>query len=70
LGITYFEDFASAFSVPNNEWKTDTIDEKELRWAKNEHGTQVVVLPFMVNRHGLVRNLSIQKFGDRIGRLP
>lgn len=68
LGITYREEFASAFSV--NKWKKETIDEKELHWATNEHGTLVVVVPFMVNRYGLVRNLSIQKFGGRIARLP
>ena len=68
LGITYREEFASAFSV--NKWQEETIDEKQLRWATNEQGTLVVVVPFMVNRHGLVRNLSIQKFGERIGRLP
>lgn len=69
LGKTYRNQFGSAFSVLEGTWVTEIIDEKELNWAVNEHGSLVVVLPFMVNRYGLVRNSSIQKFGKRINEL-
>jgi hypothetical protein len=69
LGKSFRGEFGAAFSVTSNSWATEVIDEKELSWAINEHGTLVVVLPFMVNRYGLVRNLSIQKFGERIAWL-
>lgn len=69
LGKTFRTEFGLAFSVPGHTWATETIDERELSWAVNDHGTLVVVLPFMVNRNGLIRNLSIQKFGERIAQL-
>ncbi len=69
LGKTFRAEFGSAFSVTSNTWTTETIDDRDLSWAINEHGTLVVVLPFMVNRNGLVHNISIQKFGERIAWL-
>jgi len=69
LGKTFRNEFGSAFLIPDNTWVTETIDEKELSWAINQHGTLVCVLPFMVNRNGLVRNASIQKFGTRIKQI-
>lgn len=69
LGKTFRSEFGSAFSVPAHSWVAETIDEKDLSWSINDHGTLVAVLPFMVNRNGLVRNSSIQKFGERLAWL-
>jgi hypothetical protein len=35
----------------------------------NDNGTLVVNIPFMVNRYGLIKNVSIEKFGNRIKEL-
>lgn len=69
LGKTFRSEFGTAFSIQADSWNTETIDDKDLSWAINESGTLVAVLPFMVNRNGLVRNASIQKFGERIAGL-
>ena len=69
LGKTYKEEFKAAFSDPDVNFNTEYIDERELSWAKNTHGTLVLVIPFMVNRNGLIKNLSIEKFGIRIREL-
>lgn len=68
-GITYKEDFRTAFVDDDVELHREVIDDRELHWAKNANGGFVVIIPFMVNRHGLTRNVSIQKFGDRIREL-
>lgn len=69
LGKNYRHEFGSAFGVPSSAWSQELIDEKEISWAVNNFGTLICVLPFMVNRNGLVRNASIQKFGERISQL-
>jgi hypothetical protein len=69
VGITYLSDFRSAFIDNGLELNHETIDERELNWVVNKNGTIVVVIPFMVNRNGLTRNVSIQKFGERIREL-
>ena len=69
LGKKYKEEFKAAFSDPDVNFNTEYIDERELSWAKNTHGTLVLVIPFMVNRNGLIKNLSIEKFGIRIREL-
>lgn len=69
LGKTYIDDFMAAFASPDDEFITETFDGREISWAVNADGTLVVVLPFMVNRNGLVRNVTIQKVGDHIKQL-
>lgn len=68
-GVTYREDFRSAFVDDDVELHREVIDDRELHWAKNVNGGLVVIIPFMVNPHGLTRNTSVQKFGDRIRQL-
>lgn len=65
-GITYSSDFRKAFVDDGLEFNRETIDDRELNWVVNKNGTTVVVIPFMLNRNGLTRNVSIQKFGERI----
>lgn len=69
LGKTYLEDFGAAFHCHEAAFAHEVIDDRDLYWAVNSEGTLVVVLPFMVNRYGLVKNVSIQKFGERISEL-
>jgi len=69
LGKTYKEEFKLAFSDPDLDFTIELIDERELNWAINKHGTLVLVIPFMANRNGLVKNSSIEKFGIRIREL-
>jgi len=65
-GITYSSDFRKAFVDEDLEFNRETHDCRELQWVVNKNGTIVAVIPFMVNRYGLTRNVSIQKFGNRI----
>lgn len=69
LGKTYIQDFQSAFYDKGAEMKREVIDDRDLFWGINRQGSLVVVIPFMVNRNGLVKDLSIQKFGERISQL-
>lgn len=69
LGKTFIEDFSAAFAAPVETYNHEVIDQKDIRWQINPNGTLVVILPFMIGRHGLIRNLSIQKVGERIGSL-
>ena len=65
LGKTYLPQFKRAFlddSIINHE----IIEGKELFWGENLQGSLVVIVPFMVNRNGLTRNVAIQSFGERI----
>lgn len=67
-GITFKDDFVTCFAddmIPNEE----KIDNKSLFWVVNKNGTLVVIIPFMVNRYGLIRNASITKFGQRVSEL-
>ncbi|WP_290536765.1 hypothetical protein [Alcanivorax sp.] len=66
LGKSYADDFLKAFHEEGAEFNTEIIDDRELRWVCNSDGALVVVVPFMVNANGLVRNASIQRFGDRV----
>ncbi len=59
-------DYALAFSDAGLAFNAEVIDDRELSWIVNKNGTIVVVIPFMLNRYGLTKNVSIQKFGDRI----
>lgn len=68
-GVTYFLDFKQAFMIDNMEVNKECIDGKNLVWFKNENGTLVVVIPFMVNRNGLNSNATISNFGSRIKEL-
>lgn len=69
VGKSYLTEFASVFSDNASEFKCEVIDGRELNWAVNKQGSLVIVIPFMVNRNGLTKNVSIQKVGDRIGEL-
>ncbi len=69
IGKSYLADFQDAFAESNTITNQEIIDEKLLQWGFNTDGSLVVVVPFLVNRNGLVRNVSIQKFGDRIKEL-
>ena len=70
LGKSYRDDFQMAFHDKNSTFTHDPpIDGHDLWWCVNAEGTLVAVIPFMVNRYGLIRNESIQKFGDRIAKL-
>jgi hypothetical protein len=68
-GITYASNFRMAFVDDGLEFKSESIDDRELHWVVNKNGTTVVVIPFMLNRYGLTRNISIQKFGEKIRAL-
>ena len=66
VGKSYIADFSLAFADQGLKFNCEEIDDRELNWGINKNGTLVVVIPFMVNRNGLTRNISIQKFGNRI----
>lgn len=66
VGKSYLDEYSKAFSNVELEFRCERIEENELNWAVCRNGTILVVIPFMVNRNGLTRNDSIQKFGDRI----
>lgn len=68
-GITYQDDFFRAFGDANMKMTKEVIDDRELFYGYNEQGSLIVIIPFMVNRHGLTSNVSIQKFGGRIKAL-
>jgi len=68
VGSTYSEDFRQSFG-DQIDFSTETIEGKVLQWTKNISGTVVAIVPFMVNRNGLTRNVAIQAFGDRIRNL-
>jgi hypothetical protein len=69
LGKSYADDFLLAYSDSDIKLNVEVIDDRELSWCVNSQGSLVVILPFMVNRNGLVKNDSIQKFGNRIAEL-
>ncbi len=69
LGKTYKEDFCSAFFDPDKSVKSETIDDHEVAWGINADNSLMIILPFMVNRYGLVKNSSIQKVGERIAEI-
>jgi hypothetical protein len=69
LGKTYKHEFITAFGDPDLVLSTEIIDDRELNWGRNTDGTLILVLPFMVNRNGLTKNSSIEKFGKRIREL-
>lgn len=69
LGKTYRNEFSLAMRVRDEDWNTETIDNRQLSWAKNDIGSWVFLLPFMVNRNGLVRNASIERFAHRIATI-
>lgn len=69
LGKTYADDFAAAFLDTGTLFNIETLEGCEVRWAYNCANSLVVVLPFMVNRHGLVKNAAIQVVGARIAAL-
>ena len=69
VGKSYLQEFSLAFSDDESTFKSEIIDDRELNWAINKNGTLVVVLPFLGNPNGLNKNVSIQKFGDRIREL-
>lgn len=69
LGKDYRADFKRAFHDEKATFTHESIDGRDLWWSINSEGTLVAIISFMVNRNGLTRNDSIQKFGDRIAQL-
>ena len=69
LGKTYRTDFMHVFHDASATFHHEPIDGRDLWWSLNAEGTLVAIIPFMVNRHGLIKNDSIQKFGERIAQL-
>ncbi len=69
VGIGYLADYQRAFVDNGLEFSRTLIHDRELNWVVNKNGTVVVVIPFMVNRNGLTKNVSIQAFGDHIRML-
>ncbi|WP_206780960.1 hypothetical protein, partial [Ectopseudomonas oleovorans] len=65
----HIHDFKSAFDDAESDLTHEVIDDRDLFWGINREGSVVVVIPFMVNPNGLVKNVSIQKFGERISQL-
>ena len=68
-GITYLDDFRAAFGDADTDFTTESIDDRLLVHGKKCRGTLIVVIPFRVNRNGLTKNVTIQKFGERIRSL-
>ena len=66
LGKTYLPQFTRAFLDDDSIVNQETIEGKEMFWGENRQGSLVVVIPFMVNRNGLTRNIAIQSFGEKI----
>lgn len=68
-GKTYKRDFLQAFGDEGMELVTEVIDDRELCYGVNRDGVVVAIIPFMLNRNGLIRDSSIQKFGEKIKSL-
>lgn len=69
LGKTYLNEFKAAFHEVGAVLDHESIDERDIFWGFNTQGTLIVILPFMVNRNGLIKNTSIQKAGGRIAQI-
>lgn len=69
FGRTYFEKFKLAFADIDTSFNEETIEDRKLLWARNSDGVLIAVLPFLVNRWGLNRNVTMQLFGDRLREL-
>lgn len=69
LGKTYLHQFKRAFLEEDSLINQEIIEGKEMFWSVNLQGSLVVIIPFMVNRNGLTRNVAIQNFGERISNL-
>jgi len=69
LGKTYIDDFRVAFHDDGEDFIHEVLDDRDLHWCINKQGSVVAVVPFMSNPNGLVKNVSIQKFGERISQL-
>ena len=69
VGKDYRADFKRAFHDESANFNHEVIAGRDMWWHVNADGTLVVIIPFMVNRNGLTKNDSIQKFGDRISEL-
>lgn len=65
-GITYANDFCSAFAEDPEKIKKEVIENRELQWLVNDDGCFVFVIPFMGNPYGLTKNVAIQAFGERM----
>lgn len=68
-GKSFRADFKRAFHDGSVQFNHQFIDKLDFWWSVNADGSLVVITPFMVNRNGLTRNTSIQRFGDRIAEL-
>lgn len=68
-GITYESEFLRAFGDEHMPVVRERHDDRDLIYARNKNGTLIVIIPFMVNRYGLTKNVLIQHFGERIKSL-
>lgn len=69
VGKSYSAEYALAFADNDLIVNSKIIDDREFNRTANESGTLVVVISFMINPNRLTKNVSIQKFGDRISAL-
>ena len=69
VGKTFLQDFAIAFHDKSAEFNHEQIADRDLYWARNEEGTLIVNVPFLLNRWGLVKHTSIASFTARIREL-
>jgi hypothetical protein len=69
LGKTFKDQFGKAFLVDEGSWKVEALGDRELSYGRNSLGGTVFVLPFVSGPHGLNRNSTIQKFGERIAEI-
>ena len=65
-GITYSDDFKRAFSDNNAEFNKEIIENHKMLWCKNNNGSKIIIIPFMINPNGLNKDENIEKFGQRI----
>lgn len=63
-GLTYEDDFNTAFSDGYTKFNLELIDGLRILWKKSDNGTVVAVLPFPNIAKALQRNESHQKIGE------
>jgi len=65
-GITYLDDFKSAFADNDMQFNHEVIEGRDLIWGKKHDGSVIFIVPFMSNPNGLTRDVAIQAFGERM----
>lgn len=70
VGKTYKQDFDTAFSDGQNNFKQETVEDLQLEWKRNENGTILAVIPFLGYQSGLLNSDErLQKFGERLAQI-